>query len=415
MSYIETKNTITALQYLKLSEAEQKLYLPITTYDENDRLVLSGYISRRNVVYGKYIDPAAGKYYVKYDYVTIIAPKDYDALNDDKKSLFTKLVNYGDNGEETSVKYHAVGKVEGFDAYEKVVVDKITVEDYAKLSGEEQALYEEARNEYYILMQVVDSRPLVHRYYETANYALKAYTIIQKVISVEIVAANRDTKVLRVRTSYRNENLIETNANPYAIVYLLNPNNIIRIRGEQDVRKYNDAQLNNGKYFKNFMDDVTVTSPNSDYFEISVAVNASYDKSNPEHDVAISELMRHILASLSTNDFVEATQISGVKVKFFNGFEFSGAEPDRETMTAKIRELWASSINVFDKADVESGNYYVSYRIAYGETLTRRGVLQLLSGAIKLVTTEDGYKIDYSGLSHVSYTIDLVKKDIIIE
>lgn len=415
LSYIETKNTITALQYLKLSEAEQKLYLPITTYDENDRLVLSGYISRRNVVYGKYIDPAAGKYYVKYDYVTIIAPKDYDALNDDKKSLFTKLVNYGDNGEETSVKYHAVGKVEGFDAYEKVVVDKITVEDYAKLSGEEQALYEEARNEYYILMQVVDSRPLVHRYYETANYALKAYTIIQKVISVEIVAANRDTKVLRVRTSYRNENLIETNANPYAIVYLLNPNNIIRIRGEQDVRKYNDAQLNNGKYFKNFMDDVTVTSPNSDYFEISVAVNASYDKSNPEHDVAISELMRHILASFSTNDFVEATQISGVKVKFFNGFEFSGAEPDRETMTAKIRELWASSINVFDKADVESGNYYVSYRIAYGETLTRRGVLQLLSGAIKLVTTEDGYKIDYSGLSHDSYTIDLVKKDIIIE
>ena len=232
---------------------------------------------------------------------------------------------------------------------------------------------------------------------------------------MEIVAANRDTKVLRVRTSYRNENLIETNANPYAIVYLLNPNNIIRIRGEQDVRKYNDAQLNNGKYFKNFMDDVTVTSPNSDYFEISVAVNARYDKSNPEHDVAISELMRHILASLSTNDFVEATQISGVKVKFFNGFEFSGAEPDRETMTAKIRELWASSINVFDKADVESGNYYVSYRIAYGETLTRRGVLQLLSGAIKIVTTEDGYKIDYSGLSHDSYTIDLVKKDIIIE
>ena len=400
LRYLSTIDYITLEQYAKLDESSRKTYMPVTVHDDKERLAQVLFISRDKTYTEKYIDPAAGYYYAKYGNVAMIEERFFELLTEDQKSKFKSITTYDSKGNAIKNVYYSFDITIDYDNvvwYEEVIIDKLSVEEYNALGSSEQVGYEEFKNEYYLIMQVEDDRPIATRYYETTGYALQSFTIIQKVIDVSVVSSQDKAKLLRVSTLCNGN---ATNANPYAILYLLNSVNLIGITDG---------------YKKDFMSDILITSPNADYFEILVTMNASYTGS-AEQEAATAEVFYKILCALYEADFVKFSGITMSKVDInYGGTEvsFNYAAAQKDAMIAKIKEIWQSGVNVFTQEEVDSGEYYVTYSMPYGETLTRNGILQLLEGSLSIEAVYDddnvlvGYTVRTGTLGHSSYTIDL--------
>ena len=365
-----------------------------------------------------FIDPAVGVYYVRYGNVYMIAEEDYALVGESDKGQFTALPTYDGKGKLIETFYITDKADIGGETlsgkilkYENVVTKKITQAEYDMLTEEEKAGYEAINNTYYLMMRVTDDREAATRFYETANYAFQNYTIIQKVIEIRVEASNADAKVLKVRTKI---NAGAENGNPYAIYYL--HNTALDILGK--VKSEIEAEYAEATY----INSIYLASPNEDYFEIVIKFNEGYVETEETKEV-IAELYYRALKELTTNEFIEETgiELSHINFDFANGsstYDFNAN--DKDGMKEKLKTMWTTGVNVFDKAEIdesiESGEtpYNVSYTLTFGDMKTRNGVLQLLSGKLRIikVTGEDGtekYSVNTWTLGHDSYTIDLSK------
>lgn len=423
LNYIESKNLITLAQYLSLDEKTREYYVPVTVYDENEKFAPVMFVKARklneedaatgDIREENYLDPVYGSYYVKYGTIYMIAEEDYDLFEDADKAKFSPVPTYGRRGQLVETFYvTADGTVGGatlrtkINAYSGVIVDKITAEEYDALSDEEKAGYEEESNVYFILMCVTDDRPLKTRFYETANYALRHYAIIQKVIEVRVEDSSENAKVLRV--SAKKES-VAYSGNPYAIYYLHNPAlDVIGKAKEKIESAYPES--------KNYINSVYLASPNEKYFEIVIRFTDSYVETE-ETKIVVAELYYEILSALLGGEFKEETGVELSHVNFDGkewGSEYDFNPNDKTAMVEKLKSKWYNGINVFDKSVIESGEYNVSYALTFGDTKTRNGVLQLLDGNLVISKTVDEngrvkYTVEAGTLWHRSYTVDLTR------
>lgn len=410
LGYVSTIDYITLEQYALLSEDEQIAYLPVTIHDDEERLAQVLFVLRDDVCYEKYIDPAAGYYYAKYGNVAMIEERFYELLTEGQKLKFKSITTYDSKGDAIKNLYYSFDVSVDYDNvvwYKDVIIDKLSVEEYNALDSASQAGYEELKNEYYLIVQVEDDRPIATRYYETTGYALQSFTIIQKVIDVSVISSQEGAKLLRVSTLCNGN---ATNANPYAILYLLNPTNLDKIFDYDYKKKHG------------FINDILITSPNSDYFEILVTMKASYT-GTAEQDSVTAEIFYDILCALYEANFVTFSGITMSKVDINYGGEettFTSAVAQKDAMIAKIKEIWQSGVNIFTEEEISSGEYCVTYSMSYGETLTRNGVLQLLEGGLSVEAVYNdeneltGYTVRTGTLGHPSYTIDLTSTMVIV-
>jgi hypothetical protein len=412
LAYVETAAFITLADYAALSEDARKAYVPVTvsnsdknfsTANDKKQYATSMFVKTEDIKYDNYIDPAAGVYYVKYGDIGYVSEDRFDTLDDDEKAKFTEITGYTDGGKTVEKMYYttdATAKGEYILWYKQVIVDKLTESEYGALGAGEKADYEEMSDAYYILMRVVDDREESTRYYETANYAVQTYTIIPKVIDVSTVAYTDNARVLRVSTSY-GDNL---NGNPYAILYLLNATNLMSI--------YDG-------YKQSYMSDILITSPNTDYFEITVILNNGFTGTD-EQENAVAEVMYRILYALTTEEFQTESGVTLTINYHYDGEAalFSKTAERKSEITANLKTYFNDGVNSFTQAEVDGNTYRVSYLIAYGETLTRNGVLQLLSGRLSIEGVYDtsgnltGYTVKTGTLANSSYTIDLTSNEI---
>ena len=449
LTYIETKNLLTIEQYLQLSDSVKLQYSPVTMYDEEKNYAMTMFIAESNIRTTNYIDPAAGKYYVKYGTVLMISEEDYEEAFGFPAYVPTynegsAVENFYACIDSESVQY-VLGKIAWckslteaqkselteeqlaeYDMYERlsrklqryvnVIVDKITDTEYAGLSAAQKAEYEEVSNEYFLMMRVVDNRPLARRYYETANYAFQNYTVIQKVIEVVVDTANATSKILRIGTK-RNSTL---NGNPFAIYYLTNPNYGI-LAGIKSAYEAAHPDVT-------YINSLYLASPNEDYFEIVVKFNDGYVETEVTKNV-VAELFFLVMNALYSDDFREKMEmeLSNINFDYSSNFTTSTYNFNKnasEEMKNKIKQKWVTGVNVFDKETVETAvaagtiPYSVTYRLTFGDTKTRNGILQLLSGKLRIVQKyddnelPDGYKLEAGTLGHSSYTLDLTKSTV---
>lgn len=423
LNYIESKDMITLAQYLALDDATKAYYVPVTVRDKDEQLAPVMFVKGRklttedgitgDIKQVNYLDPVYGSYYVKFGTIYMIAEEDYALFEASDQAKFTPVPTYGKNGELVETFYVTEDGTVGGAAmaskikkYGDVVVDKITADEYAALTAEKKEEYEEENNAYFILMRVTDDRPLKTRFYETANYALQHYAIIQKVIEVRVEDSSEKAKVLRV--SAKKES-VSFSGNPYAIYYLHNP--ALDVIGKARARieqKYPSA--------KSYINSVYLASPNEKYFEIVVRFTDSYVETSETKNV-VAELYFEILTELFADEFKNEMEAELSHVNF-DGKEWSGEYDfnpnDRAATVEKIKEKWYNGINLFDKNGVESGEYTISYALTFGDTKTRNGVLQLLDGNLIIVKTKDEnnqykYTVEVGTLWHRSYTVDLAR------
>lgn len=440
LRYVSTNSFITIKQYMALSEETRKNYIPITMYDESEKLALSMFVENtsENISAQKYIDPAAGVFYVRYGWMALVSEEDFEGLPDEIKDRFVAVPNYKRNGE--FIEYYYVYQPEdgNYDSsvegekirwYKEIITDKISVREYQNLTAEEQSLYEEVSNQYYLLMCIEDNRPLARRYYETTNYAIQTYTIISKVIDLSVEEGTEYAKVLRITTKYAGE--YGLSGNQYAVFYL------------QNSAIWN--AITSG-YMQMFMREVVLCSPNSEYFEIVIKLNSALYVNSDEQNEQIAELFYRILFALTTDTdlvsgsgdgmgFRRISECSGLTAINYNYgkeetlFNASAEIEIKNEMLNKIKSVWQNGINCFSLSDITDStkvpgrDYFVSYFIRYGEMLTRNGKLQMLSGAMGIVnkTDETGaiiadeYSANVGTLYHSSYAIDAnVGKELII-
>lgn len=432
LRYVSTDSFITIKQYMSLDEETRKNYIPITMYDKDKEHTLSMFVENtyENIASQKFIDPAAGVFYVKYGWMAIVSEEDFEGLSDEVKDRFVAVPNYKRNRE--FIEYYYVyqpddgnydSSVEGEKIrwYKEIITEKISAREYQNLTAEEQSLYEEVANEYYLLMCVEDNRPLARRYYETTNYAFQTYTIISKVIDLSIEEGTEHAKVLRVTTKFAGE--YGLSGNQYAVYYL------------QNAAIWN-AIAND--YKKAFMREVVLCSPNADYFEIVVKLNNALYVNSDEQNDQIAELFYRILLALTTDidlvsgsgdsmGFKRITECTGLTAIDFNYgkeetlFNASAEVEIKDEILNKIKSAWQNGLNCFDLSDITDStkvpgkDYFVSYFVRYGEMLTRNGKLQMLSGAMCVVNKTDGtgaiiddeYSASIGTLYHSSYTIDI--------
>lgn len=428
LAYVEYKNMITLAQYLRLSESQRKRYAPVTVADENGAYAMVMFVlssdesgGTGDIVYTNYIDPAAGSYYAKYGKIALISEEDYDSFDAETKAKLIAVPTYND-GKLVETFYTTTDEsVTGAKVrwYFGVVTDKLTAEEYERLSASEKEEYEPVDNSYYILMRVVDDRPLKAekgenkfnlRYYETANYAFQRYTVIQKVVEVNVENGDEKAKVLRLRTFYT-DGSERKNANPYAIYYLHNPGYAIL----NNIK----AQVETDHPEVNYISSVYLASPSSDYFEIIIKFMDSYVET-AETVAIVNEIYYRVMRTLVSDDFTEAMgkSLSAVNFDFENGntaYNFNANEGRKAAMLGAIEEKTVTGVNVFVRsavdADIANGtsNVSVSFTLSFGDTKTRNGVLQLFDGKLRIVyDTESGkYVLTTGTLFHSSYTIDL--------
>lgn len=429
LTYIEAKDLITLSQYLALGSAARKYYMPVTMYDENMNMTMSMFIRARgemggsgDIVTSNYIDPAAGSYYVKYGRIALVSEEDYDRLDEATRAYLIPVPTYKANGELVETFYTTTNEAivgPKIRWYEGVIVDQLTKEEYNALSEEEKAQYEEISNSYYILMCVVDDRSLKPvkgenkfniRYYETANYAFQRYTVIPKVVEVSVENGDEKAKVLRVNTSFI-ENNQRVNGNPYAIYYLHNPGYAVLTGIQAAIEtEYNEV---------NYINSVYLASPNEKYFEIIIKFMDNYEESGAT-DWIVREIYYRVLSALTSEDFYDlmGVRLTSINFDLENGgaaYDFNANVNQKDIMKTRIAEMTITGVNIFDKTslqeDIDNGTHYnkVSYTLSFGDTKTRRGVLQLLDGYLGVRENEGVYSL-FAGqgtLEHPSYTVDL--------
>lgn len=459
LRYVETKNMLTLAQYAALTSEEKQGYAPVTMYDEDRKYAMTMFVPENTIRAENYIDPAADGFYVRYGTVLLISEEDCEDAFKDYLSVCVPTYNESVEGETfyacvdqttvqtvlnriawckslTDLEKNALSEEDSvtYDLFERlsrrmmtfvnVITDKITEEEYEALTAEGKANYEYVDNEYYILMRVADDRPLARRYYETANYAFQNYTVIQKVIEVVIDTANENSRILRIstKTSGAGGNV---SGNPYAIYYLTNPNyNVLA-----DVKKKFETDHPEATY----INALYLASPNESYFEIVVKFNDGYVETDESMDL-VAELFYRVMYALYDEGFTENMHVVLTQVNFdyesgFTNSSFHYNRNDTDGMKSKIKQKWSKGVNVFGKSAVvtavENGvtpsmvnrttPYLITYTLTFGDTKTRNGILQLLSGCLRIGYAYDengaviGYKLEAGTLKHSSYTLDLSK------
>ena len=213
--------------------------------------------------------------------------------------------------------------------------------------------------DYYILMEVGGND-----YYRAENYALQTFTIIPKVIEVTAVNYTENAFV----KPYKNSNAHD---NAMAVYYLY--------------RKLSAyvADLIGGK-----INSVEMLSPNASGFEIAVFVTADFDYSDPVDKEALDAIFAEIEYQLTRNEGLRVSTTGEVR-RGINIGEYNGVTPE-----------------------------YVSYRVAAGETLTRRNglgedILELLSGSLSFGDAYDygvgERNITVGTLGNKNYNVDFAK------
>ena len=97
---------------------------------------------------------------------------------------------------------------------------------------------------------------------------------------------------------------------------------------------------------------------------------------------------------------------------WFNNHVFDSRSVKKSDMAGEITLSWKTGVNVFDKEteyDEGNGDYSITYLLSFGDTKTRNGELQLLSGKLILSYNAGTYKLEVGTLKHSSYTLDLSK------
>ncbi len=335
----------------------------------------------------------------------VYTPEQYAKLDERYKGICTHYVYARFAGECVSAfftqeEYDAMSATqrEGLEPFEFYVIKKsrlvpVTLsgdilysyskEEYAALPSELSALCEEINNVYYLFVRVDDPN---NKYYENANYCLQEFSIIPKVIDVSVVTPSENAYVLRVTTAN----------NPSAIAYLHNPTNLDALSAilyDETNEKYKVE----GTTFKSLIKEISLMSPNEDYFELRVEAYAPSAKAK----TAASSVFYFLLKTM-----YESTGIANIKVgKEKSDFNTNASESACTTLIGGALEV---GVNMFTevKSDVE---YDISYSVTYGELLKRKGVLQLLSGRLLLSYDESvrEYTAVCGTLGHGSYTIDL--------
>lgn len=214
--------------------------------------------------------------------------------------------------------------------------------------------------DYYIVMEINGNY-----YYRAESYAIQKFTIIPKVIEVTAVDYNDKAYV----KSYDNANARE---NAMAIYYLY-----------RELSTYING-LVGGKIVS-----VELLSPNAKGFEIAVFVTADFDLNVEEDATALNAIFDRINNALTREKNLRSINVSGEVRRGVNVGYYNGMTPER-----------------------------VSYRVAAGETLTRRNaagedILELLSGALSLVDTYTygvgDTNIAIGTLGNKNYNIDFQK------
>ena len=264
-------------------------------------------------------------------------------------------------------------------------------------------------------MRVNDTRPKKRRYYESTNYALQNYTVIQKVLELVVDEANENSTVLRISTRINDSE----NGNPYAIYYLTNPN-----QEKFNVLPKIFNEIKTQYPAVNYINSVYLASPNENFFEIVVKFNDGYVETDATRDI-VATIYFKIMERLLSDDFVDKMGVVFTQInfdysgKFLNNlFNFNAR--NLVDMKNKIQQKWYKGVNVFKQSIVDDVSadqtddlpYWVTYTLTFGDTKTRRGVLQLLSGCLKIVILEGEnntlyYALVTNTLGHSSYTLGI--------
>lgn len=288
-------------------------------------------------------DPEAiRKYYVSNEFFVYMTPEEYEIAKLTNTNLVPIVLGEKDN---ETIAYYDLDNV--------CMYNGLPSRPYVPVKS---------GYSYYILMMVSGNR-----YYRTRNYCFQEYTIIPKVIEVNVATANENAFVLRVFT----------NDNPTAVKGL-----------------YKDINSINGKWTNtySYIQKIELASPNKDYFEVLMTVTSDYSDSYYAQIVAIFNEIRGQIGMYQTggvkviiND-TKTTIIRGVNIA-----EYNGGQPD-----------------------------YITYTIASGETLTYYNILDLLEGKLQISVPKDSndneifgignYPINNNSktLHHNNYNIELV-------
>ena len=214
--------------------------------------------------------------------------------------------------------------------------------------------------DYFIVMEVAGND-----YYRAENYALQKFTIIPKVIEVSAV----DYTVNAFVKNYGHNNAHD---NAMAIYYLY-----------RELSAYVNGLIT-GK-----IASVELLSPNASGFEIAVFVTADFDENDVDDMKSLTDVYAAIEDELTKTKSLNGIDISGTPRRGINVGYYNGKRPE-----------------------------HVSYRVAAGETLTRRNasgedILELLAGALSL---EDNYDygvgertIGIGTLFNKNYNVDFAK------
>lgn len=282
---------------------------------------------------------AIRKFYVSSEFFKYLTPEQYEAERVANANLVPIVLWDKDNDRELIVYYD--------------------LDDVCKYNGEPSRPYVPVTRgySYYILMMVEGNR-----YYRTRNYAYQTYTIIPKVIEVNVVTANENAFVLRVFTD----------DNPTAVKGL-----------------YSDINTINGAWTStySFIQKIELASPNKDYFEILMTVTSEYNDTMYNYVVTVFNAIRGQIQNYQKG--VKKVVIDDSRTRIIKGVnvaEYNGGQPD-----------------------------YITYTVAAGETLTYYNVLDLLEGKLEILVPGGIYGIgdykihnDNGTLHHNNYNIQLV-------
>jgi hypothetical protein len=254
---------------------------------------------------------AIKKYYVSNEFFQYMTPEEYEIAKLSNPNLIPIVLWNQDTKTESIVYYD--------------------LDDVCKYKNSPSRPYVPATKgySYYILMMVEGNT-----YYRTRNYCRQIYTIIPKVIEVNVINANENAFVYRVFTT----------DNPTAIKAL-----------------YNDINSINSNWTSqySFIQKIELASPNKDYFEILMTVTTDYNDSNYAQVTSIFNSINGQIQNYQ-KDGVKVSVINTITLNGVNVAEYNGKQPD-----------------------------YVTYTVASGETLTYQNVLDLLEGKLEIEFAKD--------------------------
>jgi len=311
-----------------------------------------------------------------------LSQEQYDALADEDKVRCEMKKYY-------ILKKSACEKVTG----DGDILYMFTEEEYNDLPSDEAALCKKVTNQYYLLV-TVNGETTGTKYYETANYCLQSYGIIPANVTLTVVAPSEKDYLLRVTT----ESVLDDapyNDDLYQVIFFAQ--NGSNLKPFVDTLKQTYTWVNN----------ISVVSPNTQYFEFMVEVFQEAVFTQEE----LNEVYYELLHWISEQDDVGK---SGLRFGTTDTVLFVATEVKESDMKSAISTRIVKGINTFaldsDHSVLRSdAELNIVYSIEYGSMKTREGKLQLLSGKLALSYDENTgkYTTVQGTLEHSSYTLTI--------